>query len=229
MAASQGAFRLSVAASRIPDSGLGVYVDKGLGEADDDVIPAGTVVALYAGVYIPLVPLHARAAARGEVVTDVLRLAKLWGYGAVEESLQDVTWEEASSYWLMLEVYSGVMDGFQAAQRVGKLGCASPFAVGQTINHPPKGVKPNVDWQEFLWSEADQEVAANRLHRGLWYFDPSTSEVVDMPSPTGELRVPLPGVAIVALRDLRVGEELYMNYRFNPPYPPWYVPVDTSS
>lgn len=237
-------FRLRLGASTIPNSGLGVFVDSGFCEdsacgriwrssppnstvSDQDGaegIPEGTVVALYSGVYFPLVPLHARAAARGDgVVTDVLRLSRLWGYGAVEESLVDVSYEEASSYWLILEVFSGVMDGFRADQRVG---CKSPFAVGQLINHPRRGVRPNVDWQEFRWPDAAGPGVANRLHRGLWYMDPATGEAVDMPGQASELRVPLPGIAIVATRTLRPGEELFMNYRFNPPYPPWYSPVD---
>jgi len=120
------------------------------------------------------------------------------------------------------------MDGFRAGERVGTSGAASPYAVGQLINHPSRGVQPNVDWQEFRW-DVDEDLPANRLHRGLWYIDPATGEPVDMPSrpaPDGRSRIPLPGVAIVALRDLAVGEELHMNYRINPPYPPWYSPVE---
>jgi len=219
--------RLRVAASGIPNSGLGVFVEGSGGEDDSAAIPEGTVVALYSGVYFPLVPLHARAAARGEgVVTDVLRLSKLWGYGAVEESLQDVSYEEASSYWLILEVFSGVMDGYGADLRVG---CKSPYAVGQLINHPHCGTRPNVDWQEFRWPDGAMPNPANRLHRGLWYIDPVTSEAVDMPDERGALKVPLPGIAIVATRDLEPGEELFMKYRFNPAYPPWYTPVENAS
>jgi len=39
-------------------------------------------------------------------------LSQEWdNYGLVESSLMDMGWEEPSTYWLVLEVYSGVMDG----------------------------------------------------------------------------------------------------------------------
>lgn len=53
----------------------------------DAAVPGGTVIALYAGVFIPVVPSAARAAAQGEAVVDVLHMAKLWGhYGTVDVS-----------------------------------------------------------------------------------------------------------------------------------------------
>lgn len=214
-------FDLSVATSSIPNAGLGVHV----GDAANGKISSNSVVALYPGVYMPLVPLHARAAACGETVTDILHMARLWGYGVVDSSLSDISFEEASSYWLILEEHSGLMDGFRPELRVGSTGRHSPFAVGHLVNHPPQGTAPNVTWREFAWGEDAGELATNRLHRGLWYIDPITLETVDMPSEEGEVRLPLPGVAIVALRDLVPGEELFMDYKLSKPHPPWYTPV----
>mmetsp|Transcript_28991 Transcript_28991/g.90241 ORF Transcript_28991/g.90241 Transcript_28991/m.90241 type:complete len:122 (-) Transcript_28991:83-448(-) len=121
------------------------------------------------------------------------------------------------------------MDGFRPEQRVGAAGCRSPYAVGHLVNHPPRGTAPNVAWQEFAWERETAALAANRLHRGLWYMDPASMEPVDMPSEEGELRLPLPGVAIVALRDLAEGEELFMDYKLSRPHPPWYAPVAPAS
>jgi len=221
---SEPGFSLRVADSSLPGAGLGVYA----GASASGSISAGTVVALYPGVYVPLVPLHARAAARGEAVMDVLHMARLWGPGALDSILCDMSFEEASSYWLILEEHSGLMDGFLPEKRVGGRGCMGPFAVGHLVNHPPKGVAPNVAWHEFVWEEDALPLAANRLHRGLWYMDPATMEPVDMPSEDGEVRLPLPGVAIVALRELAEGEELFMDYKLSKPHPPWYSPVATS-
>merc|ERR1712129_376946 len=129
----------------------------------------------------------------------------------------------------MGERYSGIMDGFKPHERMDRVNDHSPFAVGQLVNHPSRGTAPNVDWQEFLWEDRDEEVRVNRLHSGLWYLDPVTMEPVNMPAQGSAVRIPVPGIAIVALRDLEPGEELYMNYRFNPPYPAWYSPVDPSA
>merc|ERR1712012_866344 len=106
------------------------------------------------------------------------------------------------------------MDGFRPERRVGGTGSQSPFAVGHIVNHPSRGVVPNVGWQEFSWEPQDvaSSLAANRLHTGLWYFDPATGEPVDIPSGEGSIRLPLPGVAIVSLRSIEPGEELYMDY-----------------
>jgi len=214
-------FALRVADSSLPGAGLGVYAGAA---ADGGGIRGGEVVALYPGIFVPLVPLHARAAARGEPVMDVLHMARLWGYGAIDSRLCEVSFEEGSSYWLILEEHSGLMDGFRPEQRVGGSGCNSPFAVGHLVNHPPRGTAPNVSWQEFDWNGASPLVP-NRLHRGLWYMHPTTMEPVDMPSEEGAVQLPLPGVAIVALRDLAEGEELFMDYKLSKPHPPWYSPV----
>lgn len=221
---------LEVASSSVSGGGLGVFVaSSDARSTEEPVYTAGTVVALYPGVFLPLVPLHARVAARGEPVMDALRLSQLWGnYGAVDESLTDVTFDEASSYWLILEVYSGVMDGFRPRERLGTQGVMSSVAVGNLINHPPAGVLPNVGWQEFRWPDELRAEAPNRLHRGLWYINPDTAEEVRMPSEAGSgSGLPLPGIAIVALRELYGGEELFMNYRLSKPHPEWYTPVPT--
>jgi len=224
-AAPDGRFAVRAAPSSIQGAGLGVHLERGNGKSGKEPVPRGTVVALYAGVYIPLVPLHARAAARGDAVVDVLHLARLGGYGIVDPMLQDHDYNEVSSYWLILETYSGVMDGFRGAERISGAAAANPYAVGHFVNHPPRGTAPSVAWQEFLWADTDERVA-NRLHTGIWYIDPATSEPVEMPKPGGQVRLPLPGVAIVALRDLSPGEELFMDYKLSRPHPEWYSPVE---
>jgi len=213
-------FDLEVAKSQISNGGLGVYVDA---RKRKDVIPRGHVVSLYAGVYVPLL-LQDKLRSE-EPVVDVLQLTKTWGAACLDARLKDVSYDEVSSYWVVLEVNAGVMDGFQADKRVSGVGDGMPFAVGQYINHPPAGTAPNVAWQEILWEE-DDDVIPNCLHQGLWYIDPLRNESVDMPAKDKFL---VPGLAIVALRSLQDGEELYMDYKFSRPHPPWYAPVDPST
>merc|ERR1712083_1266900 len=108
----------------------------------------------------------------------------------------------------------------------GTVASGSPYAVGHLINHPQAGVLPNVGRQEFDWDPSWACMAANRLHHGVWYLDPVTSDLIEMPQKDGKVAFPvLPGVAIVALRDIFLGEELYMDYRLSRPHPPWYTPV----
>merc|ERR1719174_1506576 len=93
-------FSLSVASSNIDDSGLGVHVVRGLGDAGKDMIPCGRVVALYAGVYIPLPMPHIMRLQVEEPIVDALSLTKLYGAGTLDKHLTHVSFDEISSYWL---------------------------------------------------------------------------------------------------------------------------------
>lgn len=205
-----------MAQSSVPQAGQGVFIDR--------AVPGGTAVALYHGVFVPLPPLHVRAMSWRNAIHDVLKLSKIWGYGSMDERLDGVDFEEAASYWLILSKFEGVIDGYAADMRVG---CKSHFAVGQLINHPPAGTRPNVHWQEFEWQLEQVPACANRVHKGLWYINQGTGEPAYMPDPETDpgIKIPLPGVVMIASRDLAPGEELFIDYKLAKPYPPWYTPV----
>ncbi|CAJ1344654.1 unnamed protein product [Effrenium voratum] len=72
------------------------------------------------------------------------------------------------------------MDGFRARERVSSAGAASSFAMGQLVNHPPKGRRANV--QILQLEESLGPLAASEVHRGTWYLDPSTGNAVSIPA-----------------------------------------------
>lgn len=101
----------------------------------------------------------------------------------------------------------GILDGFQAERRVRRAGLQSPFAVGQLVNHPPQGIEANVQILEIS-EPLDETWAVSRLHQGLWYLDRTWSPV-NVPQGRAHGAMRAPTVAMEALRELRVGEELF--------------------
>jgi hypothetical protein len=90
------------------------------------------------------------------------------------------------------------------------------YALGHMINHPPKGIAPNVMTAPVNW---ETNYSEHTLEKMLPW---GNFEVDD------ETRV-LHGVVFVALRAMH-SEELFVNYRLNPAVlgglPNWYHPVD---
>eukprot|EP00928_Gymnodinium_smaydae_P023537 TRINITY_DN19386_c1_g1_i1.p3 TRINITY_DN19386_c1_g1~~TRINITY_DN19386_c1_g1_i1.p3 ORF type:complete len:277 (+),score=53.55 TRINITY_DN19386_c1_g1_i1:1000-1830(+) len=208
---SLGGFEIEVRKSRIEDeaSGRGVFV-----ATTSCRVAAGSLVALYAGVWFPAVPLSARCQ-DGEPVLCWARLMDLHGPEAMDPELAGYSSSDVSAYHVCCD--GGIMDGFRADERVRSDGINGPFAVAQLVNHPPRGLRPNVKFVQF---EECTAPAVSRMHEGLWYLDPLTHQEVRIPR---QLRPPT--VALAALRDIDPGEELLLDYRLNPPHPPWYVPV----
>lgn len=218
-------FKLQVAASSVIGAGLGVHVRRGAGEHGGDQIPCGAVVTLYPGVFFPSVPRHVHL--WDEVVVDAIRLMQMHGGGCVDPKLDGASFQEISSYMLVLTSgVGGIMDGFRATERVPGLVDRGQQAVGNLINHPPQGTSPNVAWCEFPWAKTSCEASGiNRMHQGVWYVDPPTLEPVLVPDPGAVDALAEPGVAIVALRAIDGGEELFMDYKLAKPHPEWYVPA----
>lgn len=217
-----GPASLELRTSSVPNSGIGVHIS-----AQSAAASAGVAIALYAGVFLPMVPMEVRFSLReGEPLVDVAHLTELWGGSVLDKRLRGRSFKEISSYWLILEENSGIMDGWDAEMRVGT-NAGPPLAVGQYINHPPAGVRPNVRWLEVQWHPDDEPIAANRVHHGVWYVDPVSQDFVSLGDGAGEVTYSrrVPGVAIVTLREIAPGEELFMDYKLSRPHPSWYAPV----
>ena len=127
-----------------------------------------------------------------------------------------------------------------------------PFAVGHKCNHPPKGVLPNVMKCAFWWNPAphvnvvfpgypekpkqesddddddDQNVPERNIKSAekLSLVEKIRKELgfTTSGSESGLVR----GLGFVTTREVVPGEELFVNYRYNPKVtpPPWYHPVD---
>ncbi|CAL1143284.1 unnamed protein product [Cladocopium goreaui] len=205
------AFEVSVRQSQIaPDCGKGVFVS-----ASD--APVGALVALYAGVWFPNVP---RAHFLDDDICSWVTVMDLHGPEAVDPELAGCEVADVVAYRLFCD--GGILDGFQAERRVRRAGLQSPFAVGQLVNHPPQGIEANVQILEIS-EPLDETWAVSRLHQGLWYLDRTWSPV-NVPQGRAHGAMRAPTVAMEALRELRVGEELFLDYKLRPPHPPWYTP-----
>jgi hypothetical protein len=121
-----------------------------------------------------------------------------------------------------------------------------PFAVGHKCNHPPKGANPNVMKCPFWWAP---EPPVNVPFPGFAISDESNqkSEEEDEGSLVERLGLiekirnemgfssqrndnRIRGLGMVSTRNIAPGEELFVNYRYNPKItaPAWYHPVDVN-
>mmetsp|Transcript_78128 Transcript_78128/g.223892 ORF Transcript_78128/g.223892 Transcript_78128/m.223892 type:complete len:316 (-) Transcript_78128:84-1031(-) len=121
------------------------------------------------------------------------------------------------------------------------------LAVGNLCNHPPKGKFPNVVPMAFrwpTWQELGQDTPAHWARlvphvvmRGGQLVRTASGER-DVPNDLKE-KVWFPpwphmGMALISIRPVQPGEELFWNYRLHPRsdqavamrYPDWYTPVD---
>lgn len=108
----------------------------------------------------------------------------------------------------------------------------NPFAVGQYINHPPKGNLPNV--MSFTY-DFPIDVYGLPLPLSVFSSPPRPEEYkAFIPNTYGVPESPYLSLPEVYMRSLLLitkrrieDEELFLNYRYNPnnPYPSWYTPV----
>eukprot|EP00428_Durinskia_dybowskii_P035783 CAMPEP_0170266382 /NCGR_PEP_ID=MMETSP0116_2-20130129/33104_1 /TAXON_ID=400756 /ORGANISM="Durinskia baltica, Strain CSIRO CS-38" /LENGTH=309 /DNA_ID=CAMNT_0010517511 /DNA_START=82 /DNA_END=1008 /DNA_ORIENTATION=- len=124
------------------------------------------------------------------------------------------------------------------------------LAVGNLCNHPPAGTLPNLVPMAFrwpTWQELGQQTPAQwaRLvpHVVLDNGQIVRSASGERAEPAGGAeRVWFPpwphmGMALIAIRTIELGDELFWNYRLHPrsdsqttaQYPPWYTPVDDAA
>ena len=103
---------------------------------------------------------------------------------------------------------------------------ANPWAVGHLVNHPPAGIKPNVLGAAFDWPADWVHAGApvpNAPFRGRTHgCNSETSRESSKPAKP----VITKGLVLVSIAPLRDGDELWLNYRFNPEHndvhPRWY-------
>ncbi|TDH65210.1 uncharacterized protein CCR75_001528 [Bremia lactucae] len=102
----------------------------------------------------------------------------------------------------------------------------NPLAVAHKINHPPKGTPPNVIGfafefpceGPFSWKKYDELIPNSFVQ------EPSRLSMLGK-------RTIVHSLAFIATADIADGEELFLNYRYNPdrPLPEWYTSVDEES
>ena len=245
-------FYPDVAPSSVPDAGQGVFVR--------GCAPPGSVVCIYPGtVYMP------EMLRTGEEVEALFyrgRFAALdvagggggggGGGGSGGGDGDGTSGASRASKGPLNTTVMGrfdrtIIDGSAALDGTGQwheseLGVPNAFARGHRVNHPPKGVRPNVmafaydlpaDLDEWPGEESD---ASDRLlkQRGGQKFPHQLAKWL----PNTFARPPSlittdptlfqQSIVFVATEELGEGDELFLNYRLNPKLekPPWYTSVD---
>lgn len=192
-----GGWSMRVVRSSIqhPSAGLGVFVD--------GKVVAGTVLCIYPGLVYWPGTLTKEAAGDSEYIIS--------RYDGV--TIDGRHWDEKADDAMVEAAKLAMARGRDTRDAVRDC-FLNPYAIGQFVNHPPPSALPNVIAVPFSF-KGDMEkrfmphqIAKERpLHM---YVDDGKAGT--------------PSLLLVASRNLGHGEELFLNYRFNPlhPYPDWY-------
>eukprot|EP00127_Corallochytrium_limacisporum_P003545 Clim_evm28s150 gene=Clim_evmTU28s150 len=202
------------APSLVKGAGSGVFLEKvNETEFDTDQIPPGTVVGLYPGEII-----HPT---RPEVLIPLIQDEHWREYAYARRDGVIIAPKADQDF----NIYRPLMvddEGLRQSQGdVVRLPVHNPLAIGHLLNHPEQGVEPNVMafQHDIIEKNYDLHIAERFLPlswRGRPRFPWNITETL------------FPTVAIITTRWVKEGEELYLNYRYNPDLerPSWYHPVD---
>jgi len=211
-----GGLFLEVDESCIEGAGQGVFVSS--------EVEAGTVVALYPGkVYLPFQV--------NRLEDEVHRQRGSQAEGAAMQAYYDLFGTPDNRNPHVVQRFDGVTIN-------GRDGSVSHkpnyFAVGHKINHPPKGLMPNVMVCPFDFTTQFME-RLDRTSANLRTYIPNDHYKNTAVTPSWWWRLTdrsifVQSLLFVTTRPIRSGEELLVNYRFNPQlsesWPSWYHPVD---
>jgi hypothetical protein len=94
------------------------------------------------------------------------------------------------------------------------------------INHPAKDELPNVVVCPYDMPTIGPEEDLSQLLRSKYYKEPMLSKIFD---PLGKIKMHT--YLLVAACDIDPGQEIFVNYRYNPNLsakliPDWYHPID---
>ncbi|GAB5364480.1 hypothetical protein AAMO2058_000974100 [Amorphochlora amoebiformis] len=107
----------------------------------------------------------------------------------------------------------GVMDGHPSLETVIKASSACSYSLGNLINHPSESFLPNSVFYPFEFPRS--------MFERYGHLIPSRSRDAN--------EWPVPGQAVVAIRDISQGEELFVDYDFSTETTlecsAWYTPV----
>ncbi|KAA8490740.1 SET domain-containing protein 9 [Porphyridium purpureum] len=202
--------------STIPDGGDGVFL-RGR-------VSAGTVVGFYPGVcyspgqleYLPGYPQysvdneHVLERFDGTMVDGKAENSCHTFFGA--QLISEGSEEATRRFWMYL---------WQ---------CINPFAVGHVFNHPPAGAPVHVVIAPFDFDIQEIPELARKFLPNRQYIAHKPRDIFARIMHGKAFQTNrIPGVALVTTRNVEDGEELFLNYRFNPNFdglPSWYIDPD---
>jgi hypothetical protein len=199
-----GGFEIQIRKSIIdhPESGYGVFVASG------EILP-GTIVALYPGevhwTFDTLKP---------EILKDNEYMISRYDDTVIDGRHWDRKQEVATREAIQLE------ESFPMMKSKGLHRFRNPYAIGQYVNHPAPGSKPNLMSYSYDFTTSFPDHL--RPFIPYQYASPPSSLFFNRPSTI------MHSVLLIATRRIKTHEELLLNYRYNPanPYPDWYTQPD---
>ena len=238
-----------VRASSIPGAGAGLFATR--------VIRPGELVALYAGEYTPPAPAFASANA-ADGGSDVVAPAREFPHGgAYVIHLESGGYIDGTAHAERAKAIAAAATPPNLAAPAPAPAPAALWSVAALANHPPRGRLPNVVAVEVPWEDAEApeassaEVSKSDAAAGVprsrasassveataratvnpvplrraWVVDLATGEAAVVPP-----EVPTRGLAYVASREVRPGEEIFFNYGLaRRDAPRWYAPVPAAA
>eukprot|EP00467_Chlorarachnion_reptans_P019744 CAMPEP_0114497860 /NCGR_PEP_ID=MMETSP0109-20121206/6561_1 /TAXON_ID=29199 /ORGANISM="Chlorarachnion reptans, Strain CCCM449" /LENGTH=346 /DNA_ID=CAMNT_0001675293 /DNA_START=25 /DNA_END=1066 /DNA_ORIENTATION=- len=201
--------------STVCGGGTGAFVERGR------VASAGTLLGFYPGIVYRVSPgdlddpLRFEGAEEGD------------GYGKAPEAASGVR-RPATDEYLITRSSGDVLDGDPQSEFVASAVKGSPHNWGHLVNHPPSGTAPNASFWPLEFDRAGFEdlLLQERLPWCLCKYP--------FEGPLG-VEYPLPGMALVSLRTIEEGEELFVDYDYTydesaaswilSPTSRWYSPV----
>lgn len=214
-------FNLSVEESLIEGAGYGVICN--------GIAPAGSIVAIYPGSSYLAFQVE-RIQKKFQQSTGLLSLSMRPATSTEYlRAFYDLFGTKKQPNLHMAQRYDG---GTVNSKIGGKARFRNCFAVGHMINHPPPKYTPNVlicpfdfdnDYMRKQSASFDNYIP-NELYTNPNIFPRWMSRLREKQSL-------VPSLVFVASREIQDGEELLVNYRFNPKleklWPAWYTPVDS--
>jgi hypothetical protein len=189
--------RVKVAASRLPAGGRGVFTV-------EPVVPKGAALCLYPGIYTPGLPLWEMG--------DTVYL----GGTSLPSGVYPV---EHNAYILNLQTAGGYLDGL-AIEDLAE----NPQTCAHLVNHSKKDANVHVVsfvWHQVMGDDGDKSdtyaLPNRRRSDGTPWFLRNYDEMVRF-EPNEH---PCGGAIFCASRDLTENEELYFDYKLQPPLPAW--------
>ena len=240
-----------VRASSIPGAGAGLFATR--------VIRPGELVALYAGEYTPPAPAFASANA-ADGGSDVVAPAREFpSGGAYVIHLESGGYIDGTAHAERAKAIAAAATTPNLDAPAPAPAPAALWSVAALANHPPRGRLPNVVAVEVPWEDAEPPEEASSAEasksdaaagvprsrvsdassveataratvnpvplRRAWVLDLATGEAAVVPP-----EVPTRGLAYVASREVRPGEEIFFNYGLaRRDAPRWYAPVPAAA
>lgn len=179
-----------------------ISVNAGTGVFASKKLLKGECITLYPGHYIPPKPHLISIPLDGDPPPLVDTI--------VNHNIDDINIIESNSYSIHCSNHGGTIDAYY--------GQSSAIALAHLINHPSKGIKPNVVAYDFIWDTILDKTTIQTINRigtkAVWYIDPVTNIAHSIDPNTCNERIV--GIVFIANGDIEKDQEVLFDYNYEP-------------